>query len=189
MTLQQMRYIATIADTGSINKASELLYVSQPSLTAAIQEVEREVGFAVFHRGGRGVTPTADGQELIVYARQVLIQYETLSERFLKPGGRKKRFGVSTQHYSFAVNAFVDVIREFDAARYDFTLREEQTHEIIEDVAHMKSELGVLYLSARNREVIGKMLVANELAFEPLFRAEPHVFVSPFGVSRVGYAR
>ena len=94
MTLQQMRYIATIADTGSINKASELLYVSQPSLTAAIQEVEREVGFAVFHRGGRGVTPTADGQELIVYARQVLIQYETLSERFLKPGGRKKRFGV-----------------------------------------------------------------------------------------------
>ena len=99
MTLQQMRYIATIADTGSINKASELLYVSQPSLTAAIQEVEREVGFAVFHRGGRGVTPTADGQELSVYARQVLIQYETRSERFLKPGGRKKRCGVSKHFY------------------------------------------------------------------------------------------
>ena len=69
------------------------------------------------------------------------------------------------------------MIREFDAARYDFTLREEQTHEIIEDVAHMKSELGILYLSEHNREVIERMLAANELVFEGLFCAAPHVFV------------
>ena len=167
MTLQQMRYITTIADTGSINKASELLYVSQPSLTAAIQEVEREVGFAVFHRGGRGVTPTADGQELIVYARQVLIQYETLSERFLKPGGRKKRFGVSTQHYSFAVKAFVNMVRAYDTATYDFAIRETRTQAVIDDVATLTSEVGILYLSDFNRPILAKMFAAKDVELYP----------------------
>ena len=177
MTLQQLHYAIVISETGSMNKAAERLYIAQPSLTGAMQELERELGITIFHRSGRGVTLTNDGQEFIDYARQVYHQYETLAEKYAHPNELKKKFGVTTQHYSFAVNAFVDVIREFDSASYDFTIREEQTHEIIEDVAHMKSELGVLYLSARNREVIGKMLAANELAFEPLFRAEPHVFV------------
>ncbi len=178
MTLQQMRYIATIADTGSINKASELLYVSQPSLTAAIQEVEREVGFAVFHRGGRGVTPTADGQELIVYARQVLIQYETLSERFLRPGGRKKRFGVSTQHYSFAVKAFVNMVRAYDTATYDFAIRETRTQDVIRDVAGLVSEVGILYLSDFNRPVLSKLFSSNGLTFHPLARCRAYVYIS-----------
>ena len=178
MTLQQMRYIATIADTGSINKASELLYVSQPSLTAAIQEVEREVGFAVFHRGGRGVTPTADGQELIVYARQVLIQYETLSERFLKPGGRKKRFGVSTQHYSFAVKAFVNMVRAYDTATYDFAIRETRTQAVIDDVATLTSEVGILYLSDFNRPILTKMFAAKGVEFHPLTECQAYVYIS-----------
>ena len=177
MTLQQLKYVITVANTGTITEAANRLFISQPSLTNAIHELEKEMNITIFNRTNKGISISKEGEDFLGYARQVLEQAAILEDKYKGGSGGKKQFCVSTQHYSFAVNAFVDVIREFDAARYDFTLREEQTHEIIEDVAHMKSELGVLYLSARNREVIGKMLAANELAFEPLFRAKPHVFV------------
>lgn len=177
MKLQQLVYAVNVAECGSVTEAARRLYVSQPSVTSSIRDLEREMGVHIFDRTNKGVVVTEEGETFLGYARQVLEQAELLEGKYKKTTMRVPHFSVSCQHYSFAVNAFVDVIREFDAERYDFTLREEQTHEIIEDVAHMKSELGVLYLSARNREVIGKMLAANELAFEPLFRAEPHVFV------------
>ena len=177
MKLQQLVYAVNVAECGSITEAARRLYVSQPSVTAAIHELEREMNVRIFDRTNKGVVATEEGETFLGYARQVLEQAELLEDKFKQPGHRVPHFSVSCQHYSFAVNAFVDVIRAFDAARYDFTLREEQTHEIIEDVAHMKSELGVLYLSARNREVIGKMLAVNDLTFEPLFCAKPHVFV------------
>ena len=177
MKLQQLVYVTKVAECGSITEAARRLYVSQPSITSAIHDLEQEMNVHIFDRTNKGVVVSEEGETFLGYARQVLEQTELLEGKYKNPAQRVPHFSVSCQHYSFAVNAFVDVIREFDAARYDFTLREEQTHEIIEDVAHMKSELGVLYLSARNREVIGKMLAANELAFEPLFRAEPHVFV------------
>lgn len=177
MKLQQLIYAVKVAECGSITEAARRLFVSQPSVTSAIHDLEQEMNVRIFDRTNKGVVVSAEGDTFLGYARQVIEQAELLEGKYKSTKQRMPHFAVSCQHYSFAVNAFVDVIREFDAERYDFTLREEQTHEIIEDVARMKSELGVLYLSARNREVISKMLVANELAFEPLFCAEPHVFV------------
>lgn len=177
MKLQQLIYTVKVAECGSITEAARRLFVSQPSVTSAIHDLEQEMNVRIFDRTNKGVVVSAEGDTFLGYARQVIEQAELLEGKYKSTKQRMPHFAVSCQHYSFAVNAFVDVIREFDAERYDFTLREEQTHEIIEDVARMKSELGVLYLSARNREVISKMLVANELAFEPLFRAGPHVFV------------
>lgn len=177
MKLQQLIYAVKVAECGSITEAARRLFVSQPSVTSAIHDLEQEMNVRIFDRTNKGVVVSAEGDTFLGYARQVIEQAELLEGKYKSTKQRMPHFAVSCQHYSFAVNAFVDVIREFDAERYDFTLREEQTHEIIEDVARMKSELGVLYLSARNREVISKMLVANELTFEPLFRAEPHVFV------------
>lgn len=177
MKLQQLSYVVKVAECGSVTEAARRLYVSQPSITCAIRDLEQEMNVHIFDRTNKGMIVSAEGETFLGYARQVLEQAELLEDKYKSTEQRVPRFSVSCQHYSFAVNAFVDVIRKFDAARYDFTLREEQTHEIIEDVANMKSELGVLYLSARNREVIGKMLAANELIFEPLFCAEPHVFV------------
>lgn len=175
--LQQLKYLVTVAECGSITEAARRLFVSQPSITASIRDLEREMGVTVFERTSKGVIATDEGQTFLGYARQVLEQAELLEERYKNNAKPSPRFAVSCQHYSFAVNAFVDVIRAFDASHYDFTIREEQTHEIIEDVACMKSELGVIYLSDRNREVIGKMLRAEELEFKPLFTAAPHVFV------------
>ena len=178
MKLQQLRYIVEVAACGSVTEAARRLFVSQPSVTAAVRDLEREMGITVFERTSKGMVTTTEGQTFLGYARQVLEQADLLEERFKRDTQPVPRFAVSCQHYSFAVNAFMDVIRTFNASRYEFTLREEQTHEIIEDVAHMKSELGVLYLSDANREVITRMLRAEELEFEPLFSTASHVFLS-----------
>ena len=178
MTLQQLHYILTIAETGSMNKAAELLYVSQPNLTSTVRELEKEFGFAVFHRSGRGVTPTRDGVELLTYARQVWTQMEALNERFFSEGGRRRHFGVSTQHYSFAVQAFARMVRSYDTASYDFAIRETRTQAVIDDVATLTSEVGILYLSDFNRPILTKMFAAKGVEFHPLTECQAYVYIS-----------
>lgn len=178
MTLAQLRYVVMVAAKGTISEAAKMLYISQPSLTNAIKELEKEMNIKIFNRTGKGVIVTSEGDEFLAYARQVLEQVELLEEKYVGDGQKKARFSVSCQHYSFAVNAFVDVINTFGGDKYDFTLRETKTHEIIEDVAHLKSEVGVLYLSEKNKEVLTKLIKKNELVFTPLFDAQPHVFIS-----------
>ena len=114
MTLQQIHYAITIAESGSLNKAAEILYIAQPSLTSSMQELERELGISIFNRSGRGVTLTADGIEFLQYAKQIYSQYEDLIKKYENPKTLKKKFGVSTQHYSFAVKAFVELVKSFD---------------------------------------------------------------------------
>lgn len=178
MTLQQLRYIVTIAETGNITEAARRLFVSQPNLTNSVHDLETEFQLTIFNRTNKGVTLSSDGETFLSYARQILEQVSLLEEKYLNVQERKPKFSVSCQHYSFAVNAFVDVIKEFDANYYDFTLRETQTYEIIEDVSRLKSELGILYISSQNEEIIMKLLRQHQLIFEELFTATPHIFIS-----------
>lgn len=177
MTLQQLRYVITISETGSLNKAAELLYVAQPSLTGAVKELEKELGITIFHRSGRGVSLTNDGLEFMTYARQVYYQYETLMGKYGKAGKRRKKFGVSAQHYSFAVKSFVETVKQFDAEKYDFAIRETTTKDVIDDVLTSKSEVGILYLSDFNRKAIEKILKRNELEFHPLTECDAYVYM------------
>ena len=177
MTLQQLRYVVTVAETGNITEAAMRLFISQPSLTNAIRELEKEMQITIFSRTNKGVVVSNAGDEFLSYARQVLEQVGLMEEKFLNVKEQRPQFSVSCQHYSFAVNAFVDVIQEFDANQYDFTLRETQTHEIIEDVSHRKSEIGILYVSSKNEEIIMKLIRQNSLKFQELFTAKPHVFI------------
>lgn len=178
MTLQQLKYITTVAETGNITEAAKRLFITQPSLTNAIRDLENEMQVTIFNRTNKGVVVTNEGDVFLSYARQILEQVGLLEEKYLNVKEQRPRFSVSCQHYSFAVNAFVDVIKQFDANQYDFTLRETQTHEIIEDVSKLKSEIGILYVSSKNEEVINKMLRQNGLEFKELFMAKPHVFIS-----------
>lgn len=178
MTLQQLKYVVTVAERGTISDAAKALFISQPSLTNAIKELEKEMKITIFHRTNKGILVTNAGDEFLSYARQVLEQANLLEEKYGDGKMRRPKFSVSTQHYSFAVNAFVDVIEKFDGDQYDFTLRETKTHEIIDDVSRLKSEVGVLYLSSKNEEIIGKLIKQNGLVFEQLFEAQPHVFIS-----------
>ena len=178
MTLQQLRYAITVAETGIITEAAKKLYISQPSLTNAIHELEKEMNLVIFQRTNKGILLSGEGEEFLGYARQVLEQASILEDKYKGNGGGKKQFCVSTQHYSFAVNAFVDLIKEYGQEEYDFSLRETQTYEIIEDVAHMRSEIGILFLNDFNETVLRKILKTNDLEFHELFVAKPHVFIS-----------
>lgn len=178
MTLQQMKYIISIVRCGSITEAAKQLFISQPSLSNAVKDIEKETGIEIFQRSAKGITLTTDGSEFLSYARQVVEQAELMEQRYLNKKPSKKICSVSTQHYAFAVNAFVNVISRLDTDEYEFTLRETRTYEIIEDVKSFRSELGILYLSGFNEKVITKLLKENHLIFTPLFTAEPHVFIS-----------
>ena len=178
MTLQQLKYVVTVAETGTITEAAGKLYISQPSLTNAIHELEREMQIVIFNRTNKGISLSKEGDIFLGYARQVLEQAEILEDKYKGEGSGKKQFCVSTQHYSFAVNAFVDLIKKYGQEEYDFSLRETQTYEIIEDVAKMRSEIGILFLNDYNEKVITKILKSNELEFHDLFVAKPHVFIS-----------
>ena len=145
---------------------------------APIHELEKEMNIVIFNRTNKGINITKEGGDFLGYARQVLEQAAILEDKYKKNAGGKKQFCVSTQHYSFAVNAFVDLIKKYGQDEYDFSLRETQTYEIIEDVAKMRSELGILFLNDFNETVINKILKSNELKFTQLFIAKPHVFIS-----------
>lgn len=177
MTLQQLNYIITISEAGSINRAAEKLYVSQPSLTSAIKELEKELGIVLFNRTGRGVTLTAEGMDFLPYARQVYGQYLNLMEKYGKFGERKQKFGVSCQHYSFAVKAFVEMVKGYDVAKYEFAIRETKTLSIISDVASMRSEIGILYLSDFNRKALLKLMHSSGLSFHRLINCNAYVYL------------
>ena len=177
MTLQQLKYVTTIANIGSISEAAKRLFDSQPSLTKAIKELEKEMGITIFDRTNKGITVSKEGERFLGYARQVLEQAALLEEQYKSQSGGKKQFSVSTQHYSFAVNAFVELLKGAGIDQYDVSLRETQTYEIIDDVAHMKSEIGLLFYNDFNRPVLEKLIHTNELTFTELFTAHPHIFI------------
>ena len=178
MTFQQLKYFIEIVNCGSISKAAKNLFITQPSLSSAVKDLETETGIALFTRTPKGITLTVDGIEFLGYARQVVEQTSLLEQRYLNKKPSRRLCSISTQHYAFAVNAFVNMVKKSGAEEYEFTLRETRTHEIIEDVKTLRSELGILYMSPFNRKVIEKLLRENGLVFNPLFAAKPHVFIS-----------
>lgn len=178
MTIQQLKYAVTAAEKGTMSEAAQFLFITQPSLTNAIRDLEKELRITIFHRTNKGIIATNEGEEFLGYARQILQQVGLIEEKYIDGKSRKQIFSVSAQHYSFAVNAFVDVIKTFGSQSYDFTLRETQTYEIIQDVSRLKSEVGILYLSRENENIIGKIITESGLIFEELFTASPHVFIS-----------
>lgn len=178
MTLQQLKYIITIAETGTLSDAAKKLFITQPSLTKSVKELEKEMGITIFDRTNKGIAVSKEGEVFLGYARQVLEQASLLEEKYKVKSGGKQEFCVSTQHYSFAVNAFIDLIKEYGSDNYDFSLRETQTYEIIDDVSRMKSEIGVLYYNDFNKTVLQKIMKSNDLIFTELFVAKPHIFIS-----------
>ena len=177
MTLQQLRYLIAVAERGSINAAAHALYASQSSISAAIAELEQELGIVAFTRSNRGVALTNDGTELLGYARQVVEQADMMERRYATGSDARERLSISTQHYAFSVRAFVNVVESCDADEYDFTLREPATGQIIEDVRTFRSEAGILYTDGFNRRVLARAFEDANVSYTPLFDARVHVFV------------
>ena len=177
MTLQQLKYADAVAECGSISEAARQVFVTQPTLTESIRTLEEELRVAIFTRSSRGVSVTREGDEFLASARQILDDADRILEKYTGKAVRRPQFAVSCQHFAFAVQAFMEVVKDCGADSYDFTLRETVTSEIIDDVARHRSEIGILYLSDRNETSISKILKKDELSFEELYTAKPHVFL------------
>lgn len=178
MRIQQLHYIVKIVETGSMNEAAKQLFITQPSLSNAVRDLEREMGIEIFIRNPKGITLTKDGVEFLSYARQILEQTALLEERYKSQNTNRELFSVSSQHYAFVVNAFVSLLEGTDMSRYELFLRETRTYEIIDDVKNFRSEIGVLFLNSYNHDVLTKMFDDNHLTYTNLFRTRPHIFVS-----------
>lgn len=177
-TLTQLKYVIEVSNRGSMNEAAKRLFISQPSLSKAIRDLEEEIGITIFERTNKGITLSMEGVEFMGYARQVAEQAELLESRYMNAKPSPQHFAVSTQHYAFAVNAFVKLVQQYGQEEYELALRETKTHEIIEDVKTLRSEIGILYLNEFNNKVMSKLLGAANLEFHSLFTAKPHIFIS-----------
>jgi DNA-binding transcriptional LysR family regulator len=178
LTLQQLKYVIEVANRGSINEAAKRLFISQPSLSNAIKDLEEEMQLAIFERSNKGISLSKEGIEFLSYARQVVEQAELLESRYLNAKPSPQHFSVSTQHYAFAVNAFVSLVQEYGQDEYELALKETKTYEIIEDVKNLRSEIGILYVNEFNGKVINKLLKTANLQFNSLLTAKPHIFIS-----------
>ncbi|HGD4205887.1 TPA: LysR family transcriptional regulator [Streptococcus agalactiae] len=178
MRIQQLQYVIKIVETGSMNEAAKQLYITQPSLSNAVRDLETEMGIQIFIRNPKGITLTKDGMEFLSYARQILEQTALLEERYKGDNTSRELFSVSSQHYAFVVNAFVALFNGTDMTQYELFLRETRTWEIIDDVKNFRSEIGVLFLNSYNRDVLTKLFDDNSLIATTLFTTTPHIFVS-----------
>ena len=177
MTLQQLKYVIEVADKGSITEAAQSLFISQPSLSAAIRDLETETATKIFLRNSRGILITPEGAEFLGYARQVVQQAALIEDKYIARQAVRQRFSVSTQHYSFTSSAFVELVRAQGGEAYEFILREGKTYDTINDVKTLRSEMGVIYMCSFNEAVISKMLREANLVFSELFSAKPHIFI------------
>lgn len=178
MRIQQLQYVIKIVETGSMNEAAKQLYITQPSLSNAVRNLETEMGIQIFIRNPKGITLTKDGMEFLSYARQILEQTALLEERYKGDNTSRELFSVSSQHYAFVVNAFVALFNGTDMTQYELFLRETRTWEIIDDVKNFRSEIGVLFLNSYNRDVLTKLFDDNSLIATTLFTTTPHIFMS-----------
>ena len=177
MTLQQLRYAVCIAEQKSMNKAASELYITQPSLSSTIRDLEQELGIQLFLRSNRGVVITPEGVEFLGYARQMVEQYRLIEDRYVQNRRSRKKFSVSMQHYTFAVQAFIEMAKEFGMDDYEFAVHETKTYEIIENVKNQRSELGILYLNDFNQKAMNKLFRDNELEFTELFECGIYVYL------------
>lgn len=180
MRIQQLEYLEKIVEAGSINEAAKRLFLTQPSLSNAVKELENEMGIQIFQRSSGGISLTAEGREFMTYSKQILDQVNLMNERYKNGQQRKQSFSVSAQHYAFVVHAFVELIKSVNANEYQFTLRETETQNIFNDLARFKSELGILYTNGFNQKIMQRLFKENNLVFTPLFVAKPHIFVSRY---------
>lgn len=177
MTLSQLKYVITVAEAKSMNEAAKQLFISQPSLSASIKDLEEEIGIEVFRRSNKGVFMTPEGEEFIGYARQVVEQYKLIETKYIDKENIKKKFGVSTQHYTFAVNAFVQMVKQFGMDEYEFAIYETKTHEVIEDVKNFRSEIGILYINDFNKKILNKLFTEYGLEFHPILDCHIYVYM------------
>ena len=177
MNITHLKYVIEVAASSSIREAATKLFISQPALSSSIKELEEELGILIFKRSNKGISLTDAGREFLSYAKKAVSQYEILEERFISRDSDKERFSVSTQHYTFAIRAFTNVVKKWNPDRFFFSIRETRTQEVLDDVASLRSEVGIISFSGNNEELYKKLFKDNQLEFTPLMKRDTYIYV------------
>ena len=178
MTLQQFRYIVEISKHNSISKAASALYVTQPSISKAVREMENNLGITILDRTNKGVVFTKEGMELLFYAKMLLEQAESVVYHFNKQKTTDlTKFSISSQHYGFTIEAVANLMDYFAQRKYELTILEGKTTDVIDDVCTSRSILGILSFTALNKAFFERYFISNSLVFTPLSSLKQHVFL------------
>ena len=178
MTFQQIRYIVEIAKHNSISKAASALYVTQPSISKAVRELEADLGITILDRTNKGVLFTKEGTELLFYARMLLEQMESVVYHFNKEKTIDlTKVSISSQHYGFVIEAVANLMDYFAERKYELTIREGKTTDVIDDVYASRSVLGILSLTNLNKSFFERYFISKSLMFTPLASLRQHVFL------------
>lgn len=176
MNIQQMKYVVAIANSGSFREAAKKLFITQPSLSNGIRELEEKLGVTLFIRTNKGASLTKDGLEFLEYAEKILTQIALIESRY-QENTASERFSISSQHYDFLGEVMAKVIKEFKNQYKNFRVFETTTLKVIEDVKSFHSELGIIYLNEQNQSGILRYLEQANLNYEIIGYFETHIFL------------
>ncbi len=177
MNINQLKYVIEVAASSSMREAATKLFVTQPALSESIRELEDELGILIFERTNKGISVTEAGREFLNYAKSAVGQYEILEERYLSRDSGKEHFSVSTQHYTFSIRAFTEMIKKAQPERFVFSIHETRTRDVLEDVRNLRSEVGIVSFSGTNEAVLKKLFRDYQLEFTPLMTRDTYVYV------------
>ncbi|MCR4745253.1 MAG: LysR family transcriptional regulator [Lachnospiraceae bacterium] len=177
MNISHLKYVIEVAASSSMREAAAKLFISQPALSLSIKELEDELGILIFKRSNKGISLTAEGIEFLTYAKKAVGQYEILEERYISRDSDKERFSVSTQHYNFAIRAFTKVVKKWNPDKFIFSIHETKTREVLDDIASLRSEVGIISFSGNNENLFNRLFRDNQLEFVPIMKRDTYIYV------------
>lgn len=178
MRIQQLLYVKEIARCRSMNKAAINLYISQPSLSEAVHELEKEFGITIFERSRRGVSLTIDGIEFLQFTEKIIEDMDELRNHYLlKKDINRFYLQISCQHYAFVVDAFIHFLNQIDRQQYSISLKETETITALEDVYLKKSAFCIIVITEENQRYLQQVLDKWNLQFHKLMSVIPHIFI------------
>jgi DNA-binding transcriptional LysR family regulator len=177
MTILQLKYVVGVANSSSIREAANKMFVSQPALSMSIQDLEKELNIQIFNRTSKGIYLTDEGKEFLVFAKQIVSQYELIEDKYMENNKEEKFFSVSMQHYIFAIHAYINTIKKYESNQYRYSINETRTMEVIDNVKNLKSEVGVISYTSKNEQLMKKILRENRLLFFPLIIRNTYVYM------------
>ncbi|KXT78923.1 LysR family transcriptional regulator [Streptococcus sp. DD13] len=176
MNIQQLRYVVAIANSGTFREAAEKMYVSQPSLSISVRDLEKELGFKIFNRTSSGTSLTRRGLEFYEKAQNLVKGFDTFENLYLHDEEEAVEFSISSQHYDF----LPPLITEFSKShpQYpNFRIFESTTVQILDEVAQGHSELGIIYLNERNTRGIQQKLAKLRLEAVSMIEFQTHIYL------------
>ena len=176
MNIQQLRYVVAIANSGTFREAAEKMYVSQPSLSISVRDLEKELGFKIFRRTSSGTFLTRRGMEFYEKAQELVKGFDVFQNQYSNPEEEKDEFSIASQHYDFlppTITAFSQQYPEYK----NFRIFESTTVQILDEVAQGHSEIGIIYLNNQNQKGIMQRVEKLGLEVIELIPFQTHIYL------------